>query len=129
MKAKTLLLLCALMILGMSNMKGQNIASGCWSKINFQVRYIDPSSMHGPHGPRTPIQAPDVYLDDHTLYFAEEFEDDLVVTLEDENEVGVYSDYLYTGQTQLSLPASFSGDYTLYIYKGNFAFVGEITLE
>lgn len=82
-----------------------------------------------PNIPRSPIQVPDVYLDDHTLYFAQEFEEDLVVTLEDENEVGVYSTYLYAGQTQLSLPASLSGDYTLYIYKGNFAFVGEITLD
>lgn len=129
MKAKTLLLICVLMIMGVSNMNGQSMTSIYGLKINFQVRYIDPSSMHGPHGPRTPVQAPDVYLDDHTLYFAQEYEDDLAVTLEDENEVEVYSTYLYAGQTQLSLPSDLTGDYTLLIYKGNFAFIGEIHLE
>ncbi len=106
----------------------QNVLPQIFKKIDLRVYWQDPTPGNNPR-PRTPIQAPDVYLDDHTLYFAEEFEDDLVVTLEDENEVGVYSTYLYTGQTQLSLPASLSGDYTLYIYKGNFAFVGEITLD
>ena len=82
-----------------------------------------------PNIPRSPIQAPDVYLDDHTLYFAQEFEDNLVVSLEDENEVEVFTSYLYAGQMQLSLPADLTGNYTLYIYKGDFAFIGEISLE
>ena len=95
--------------------------------IQFQITKV--KGNVGNHIPRTPLQAPDVYFDDHSLYFGQEFEDDLVVTLEDEDEVEVYSTYLYAGQTQLPLPGTLSGDFTLCIYKGNFAFIGEITLD
>ena len=128
MKAKLFLLISMLFLtLQSSEVHAENpFINGI--KVNLRVEKIKVGGVTGTH-PRSPIQAPDVYLDDHTLYFAQEFEDNLVVSLEDENEVEVYSTYLYAGQTQLSLPSSLSGDYTLYIYKGNFAFIGEISLE
>ncbi len=96
--------------------------------VPLQLSIVKGGSLSNPI-PRSPMEVPEVGYYDHTLYFGQEFEDNIVVTLEDDNEVEVLSTYLYAGQTQLSLPASLSGDYTLYIYKGNFAFVGEITLD
>ena len=125
---KLLLIVCAILSLHVNAADSASMLPDFCHPISMRVSIIKEGSLGNPI-PRSPIQAPEVGYYDHTLYFAQEYEDDLVVTLEDEDEVAVYSTYLYAGQTQLSLPASFSGSYTLYIYKGSFAFIGEITLD
>ncbi|MBQ7423681.1 MAG: hypothetical protein IJV19_02935 [Prevotella sp.] len=125
---KLLLIVCAIISLHVEAVNPISMLPDFCQPISMHVSIIKEGSLGNPIK-RAPILAPELGIYDHTLYFGQEFEDDLVVTLEDEDEVEAYSTYLYAGQTQLSLPGTLSGDYTLCIYKGNFVFIGEITLD
>lgn len=52
--------------------------------IEFRVYWHDPTPGNNPC-PRTPVQRPRVYIDDHTLYFAQEFDVNLLLKLENED--------------------------------------------
>ena len=94
------------------------------------VGYDNPYEDNGIHRPKAPMHAPEVYLEDHTLSFSYNngYTLELVETSEDGNEVTVYTSSIPEGVMTWQLPATFSGDYTLRLIFGNWAFVGEIEL-
>ena len=95
----------------------------------WPVGYEDPMPTT-PNKPKAPMHAPEVYLEDHTLSFSYNngYTLELVETSEDGNEVTVYTSSIPEGVMTWQLPATFSGDYTLRLIFGNWAFVGEIEL-
>ncbi len=95
--------------------------------IPLQVNWGDETGLgHGDQ--KSPVLIPTVFLDSHTLYFEEAFGDVVPVELTDASGNVVYSDYLPAGTQTLSLPATLSGAYTLFIYIGNYVFAGQINL-
>ena len=92
------------------------------------------TSGTGNSHPRTPIQAPTVYLDGHTLSFLYAFSEDIEVqlldpdTLDDDEPTVVYSTAMYAGAQTVNLPTTYTGDYVLRLVVGSWYFIGEITL-
>ena len=95
--------------------------------IPLTVTWNDPSGGNNDF-PKAPIQPPSVYLDGHSLYFGNPHSEAVPVELADATGNVVYSDYLPAGTQTLSLPATLSGTYTLFIYIGNYVFAGQINL-
>ena len=83
-----------------------------------------------PHRPKAPMHAPEVYLEGHTLSFSYNngYTLELVEISEDGDEVTAYTAMIPEGVMTWQLPATLSGDYTLRLVYGNWAFVGEIEL-
>ena len=84
--------------------------------------------------PRTPILAPTVYLDNHTLWFDTVFEEDIEVqlldpdTMEDDVPTVVYSTTLTAGDDEITLPSTYTGEYGIRLVVGNWYFIGIIDL-
>lgn len=94
--------------------------------IPLQVTDIDPTIIKdGPH--KSPVQVPEVSLDDHTLYFFTPC-DGCVLNIVDGSGALVYTLVIPAGTTSLELPATLTGDYELQIIRGNYCFWGEIVL-
>ncbi len=109
------------------------------TKINFVVMAAgNPVSQGGGLGnhstPRTPILAPTVYLDDHTLILYTEFEDAIEVqlldpdTMDDDEPTVVYSVAVPAGIQQVALPSTYTGEYGIRLVVGNWYFIGVINL-
>ena len=95
----------------------------------IEVGYIDPVQIGG-HKPKAPMRAPEVYLDDHTLSFSYNNGYTLELidpSMGDEGTV-VYTAAIPEDVLTWQLPADLTGDYTLRLVYGNWAFVGEIEL-
>lgn len=93
--------------------------------INLTCSIIDPSAIgHQTH--KAPQKNAVVYLEDYTLSFSA-FEENCVIKLLDEGEV-VYEVDIPAGLTSIVLPSTFSGEYTLQLFRGNWVFEGEIGL-
>ena len=94
--------------------------------VSLECSYSKPTNA-GVNFPRTPIQPPTVYLNDHTLYICSDGRDfDLQVVTED--EAVVYSTYVSSSTTEVQLPTTLSGDYVLQMFNGDYVFTGEIEL-
>ena len=84
--------------------------------------------------PRTPILAPTVYLDNHTLLFGTVFGDDIEVqlldpdTMEDDVPTVVYATTLTAGDDEITLPSSYTGEYGIRLVVGNWYFIGIVDL-
>ena len=78
----------------------------------------------------TVFSVPEVYLEGHTLSFSYNngYTLELVEISEDGDEVTAYTAMIPEGVMTWQLPATLSGDYTLRLVYGNWAFVGEIEL-
>ncbi len=93
----------------------------------------DGSVGHTPY-PRTPILAPTVYLDDHTLILCTEFEEDIEVqlldpdTMDDDEPTVVYSVNVPAGTQQVALPDTYTGEYGIRLVVGQWYFVGTVCL-
>lgn len=77
--------------------------------------------------PRTPLTAPVVAQDGHTLYLYSGCDDTTLVLLDEDDEV-VYTTGISEGTTQLVLPNSIQGTYELRIQRGQYIFYTEIEL-
>jgi len=77
--------------------------------------------------PKSPVQTPEVYLDENVLSFDEAIEGCLV-QLVDENEDVVFADFIDENQTTLTLPSTLTGTYELQIITENYIFYCEIEL-
>lgn len=97
-------------------------------RVSLTVYAVDPTSGSNIPRPKLPASPPCVWLDSYSLIFEDIFEDAVPVELTDATGNVVYSDYLPAGTQTLSLPATLSGTYTLYIYMGNYIFAGQIIL-
>ena len=77
--------------------------------------------------PKTPIDPPDVYLSNHTLYFSGAHADYVLTLLDDQNNT-VYQTTVYGTDTEVILPSTLSGTFELRLATDIYVFVGEITL-
>ena len=110
-----------------------NNYSGNWiflQTIYVHVSYDHPYDDGSIHRPKAPMRAPEVYLDDHTLSFSYNNGYTLELidpSMGDEGTV-VYTAAIPEDVLTWQLPADLTGDYTLRLVYGNWAFVGEIEL-
>ena len=94
--------------------------------VPLQSGYIDPTSPHGgPH--KSPVQIPEISLDDHTLYFYTPC-DGYTLNLVDENDMVVYTLVIPAGTTSWELPATLSGEFEIQIISGCYCFWGKISV-
>lgn len=77
--------------------------------------------------PRTPMQAPMVYIDDYTLLFAVDHPE-YVLRIKDEDGTVVYTTVVYSTDTQVFLPQTLFGDYQIELALGYWLFKGWINL-
>jgi hypothetical protein len=101
--------------------------SGQGEDVTLQVSIINPDGILGP-GPKGPVQAPYVTLDDHTLYIWSQH-NGYVLTLYDDNDTVVYQTYVNAGVQYDVLPATLSGSYTLILSDDTYLYTGVIDLE
>lgn len=94
--------------------------------LPLTIKTTNPSGQQNPF-PKSPILAPTVYLDGHTLSFDEALEG-CTIQLLDEGEVVVFSDFIEENQTSLVLPTSLIGEYELQIVCGGITFYCYIEL-
>lgn len=113
--AKNLSLLMLLFIIVASSAMAQ--------RIGLQIQYVDPTKeLDGPH--RSPVEIPEVLLDDHTLYFTTSCVGDTLQLVQ--NDVVVYS--IVISDDEVELPASLEGTFEIRIIEDEWLFYGEIEL-
>ena len=98
--------------------------------IYTPVGYDDPYEDGAIRRPKSPMHAPEVYLDDHTLSFSYNngYTLELIdASMGDEGTV-VYTAVIPEDVLTWQLPATLSGNYTLRLIFGNWSFVGEIEM-
>ena len=119
-----LLLLCLIATSASAQTVNHDYMNG--SQINFECTYVKPSSAGNQH-PRTPMQPPVAYIDDHTLFiYGGERDFDLQI-LSDDGAV-VYTTYVASGVNEVELPSSITGNVTLQLYYCDYIFESVITL-
>ena len=77
--------------------------------------------------PRTPLQPPTAYIDDHTLFIYGGNRDFDLQILSDDGAV-VYTTYVASGVNEVELPSSITGNVTLQLYYCDYIFESVITL-
>ena len=95
-------------------------------KVEFKSQLLQGASIG--HGyPKSPIQPPTVYIEDHTLSFTVDHPDYLL-NIKDEDGDVVFTTVVYSAQTEVVLPLTLSGDYEIELVMGNWLFSGWINL-
>ena len=95
-------------------------------KVEFKSQLLQGASIG--HGyPKSPMQPPTVYIEDHTLSFAVDHPDYLL-NIKDEDGDVVFTTVVYSAQTEVVLPLTLSGDYEIELVMGNWLFSGWINL-
>ena len=121
-KTKLLIMTLIMVMLPLSNVR----VSAEPEDVPLEGGLVDPSGpLDDPH--RTPIEIPEVSIEDYTLYFNTPC-DGYVLRLVDEFDNVVYSTVIPVGATSLVLPSYLSGTYELQIITGIYCFYGDITL-
>lgn len=97
------------------------------SRIPLYPRQDDPAKTgSGPH--RMPSRPLTVELENYTLTFGYGFDEVATVELHDEDENVFYTNCLNPGQTILTFPDTFSGEYTIRLIVGIVCYMGVIEL-
>lgn len=93
------------------------------------VGYDDPMPTT-PNKPKAPMHAPEVYLEDHTLSFSYNngYTLELIDTSMGDEGTIIYTAVIPEDVLTWQFPTTLSGDYTLRLVYGNWAFVGDIEL-
>ena len=95
-------------------------------KVEFKSQLLQGASIG--HGyPKSPMQPPTVYIEDHTLSFTVDHPDYLL-NIKDEDGNVVFSTVVWSAQTEVVLPSTLSGDYEIELVMGNWLFSGWINL-
>ena len=104
--------------------------SNIYERIIFQIRCnIDELGSNSNSKPKAPARIPNVYIDNHTLYF----ESDMtgygieLLSAKDEETV-IYEDIITADSRTYALPESLSGEYIIRLTYGNIGFIGSIEL-
>ncbi|MCQ2607050.1 MAG: hypothetical protein MJ204_11005 [Bacteroidales bacterium] len=110
-------------------MKAEPQNSGNAIKISLECQKIDNSTDNKEH-PRTPVQIPNVYLDNSasSLIFENPCYECTLELVIPGTDIPVYSAVIPDGADTFQLPEGFTGTYELRIIRGNYMFVGEIEL-
>ena len=125
MKKYIFLFLTALLLSSVSMAQEPNLLEGSL-RIIFICEHVN-NNAGQINRPRTPIEPPTVYLNDHTLYICSDGRDfDLQVATDDETVV--YSTYVSSSTTEVQLPTTLSGNYVLQMFNGDYVFTGYISL-
>ena len=98
-----------------------------WDPISFTVSIDDDNSPVGNGFPKSPIQSPTVYIENHMLSFAVGHPE-YVLYIKDENDVVVYSTVVTSTETLVTLPSTLSGEYKIELVMDNWLFTGYIML-
>ena len=95
-------------------------------KVEFKSQLLQGASIG--HGyPKSPMQPPTVYIEDHTLSFTV-VHPDYLLNIKDEDGDVVFTTVVYSAQTEVVLPLTLSGDYEIELVMGNWLFSGWINL-
>jgi hypothetical protein len=94
--------------------------------LSVSVYADDETPMTHGH-PKSPIDPPLLYIEDFTLFF-EAYHPDYILNIKDEDGDVVFTTTVYSAQTQVVLPSTFSGDYEVELVMGNWLFTGYINL-
>ena len=122
-KAMRRIVICALLALG--GVISANETLTAEESVILQVRDVNPNGSLGGH-PRTPVSAPSISQDGHTLYF-NNVGYDLTLVLLDEDGDEVYTTEILAGTAEVELPATLNGAYELELYPGgSYYFYSEI---
>ena len=92
-------------------------------RVNLQAGKIGQPSIGG-ENPKSPVEAPIVDLDDHTLYFTTSCVGDTLQLVQ--NGVVVYSTIITSDEVEL--PTTFEGEFELQIIHDNWLFYGDVEL-
>jgi hypothetical protein len=105
------------------------LSTSLWAKtiVPLSVCIEDDDQPLGNGNPRSPIEVPLVYIDDHTLTFAVGHPDYTLI-IKDEDGYVIYTTTVFSTDTELILPSTLSGDYEVNLVMGNWLFVGYILL-
>jgi len=126
---KVLLVIGLMMATIVSFANVTNLNSGARIFLQTIYGYDNPVPTF-PHKPKAPMHAPEVYLEDHTLSFSYNngYTLELIDTSMGDEGTVVYTAVIPEDVLTWQLPATLSGNYTLRLIFGNWAFVGEIEL-
>ena len=94
--------------------------------IDFSVSIIDDMPIGHGH-PKSPIQPPIVYLEDYTLTFVAGHPD-YELTIKDEDGQTIYTTFVTSAETLVTLPSTLTGDYVIELRMGYWLFTGWIEL-
>ena len=97
-------------------------------RIAFSVEssIIDKQPMGHGH-PKSPIQPPIVYIEDYTLTFVAGHPD-YELTIKDEDGETIYTTFVTSAMTLVTLPSTLTGDYVIELRMGYWLFTGWIEL-
>jgi hypothetical protein len=94
--------------------------------IQFQFSYVDPKiDQKGTH--RSPVALPEVWVEDHELYFDTPCDGCTLRVMNEDGEVE-YATVIPTDCESLELPSTLEGEYEIQILRGNYCFYGMIEL-
>lgn len=80
---------------------------------------------NGSH-PRSPMLVPVLYIDGYTLMASDGTLGSIIQILDEDDNV-VFATYVAT-ESEIQLPTTLSGTYTIQVIRGNLTFEGEIEL-
>jgi len=118
MRKRILMILSAIMI---------STSLLAWEIIPFTTGNDNDTSPIGNNHPRSPVQAPTVYIEDYALAFVAGHPD-YVLNIKDEDGVVVYSTIVTSAETLVTLPSSLSGEYVIELTMSSWIFTGWIEL-
>lgn len=95
-------------------------------QVPLRVKPLNPNQTSGPIK-RSPVMAPTLCIEDHTLYFITPCDGCLLQLLNEDGEVEFAIEIPEESET-LTLPFYLEGEYELQIIRGNFCFFGYIEL-
>ena len=117
---KIIILLVSAFIMGTS--------AYAWNRIPLTVGY-EKDHMPAGHGyPKSPMRPPVVYIEDYTLAFVADHPE-YILNIKDEAGEVIFTTVVYSTETQVTLPATLSGDYEIELLMGNWKFMGNITIS
>ena len=116
----SLALMLSMMVSYAQNPNGHGNHSGNAQPIPFTIKPHDPLGGHI-RPTKSPVQIPEVYLEDSVLYFDAAIEG-CTVQLLDEDENVVFADSIEENQTTLTFPSTLTGEFELQIIQDDIIF-------
>lgn len=123
---KKLFLIFGLILMFSLGSVAQNPSAPDPEQVPLRVKPVNPTQTSGPIK-RSPVMAPSLSIEDHTLYFITPCDGCLLQLLNEDGEVEFAIEIPEESET-LTLPFYLEGEYELQIIRGNFCFFGFIEL-
>lgn len=95
--------------------------------IPFTVNYDEKDIPIGNGYPKSPMRPPVVYIEDYTLTFVAGHPD-YELTIKDEEGETIYTTFVTSAETLVTLPSTLTGDYVIELRMGYWLFTGWIEL-